>query len=96
MMYTVVINTIGPQIGKDMSVTIRNEHEMFESRHAFRCIDDQHQGPYLVRLIKEIDDVASTITISHICYNGDMIYRFAKREIERDAIAYGMHAIFNN
>lgn len=76
-------------------IEIHNENDLYQCRHMIKAINRQ-DGPFLVRLIAENTEGYTRLIRSHICYNGDGIYNFIKREIERIAIHYGMHEIFDD
>ena len=75
-------------------IELHNEQELYDLRHNLMPFE-RHEGPFLVRLVEKSDYCDAKLTRAHLCYSGDGIYRFIKREIERCAICYGMRDVFN-
>lgn len=94
-MFKVIISRIYPKIDSSDPIELCNEHELFEFRR-MRCDFNDNAGPFLVRLMKVHKESGQEyLCRAHICYTGEGIYNFVKREIERMAISYGMRDAFN-
>lgn len=81
------------QCDNEHYIELHNEQELYNLRHNLVPFE-RHDGPFLVRLVEESDYCDAKLTRAHLCYGGDGIYRFIKREIERYAIGYGMRDVF--
>lgn len=75
-------------------IELHNEQELYELRYNLGPFE-RHDGPFLVRIVEESEFCHAKLTRAHLCYSRDGIYRFIKRDIERYAVSYGIHEVFN-
>lgn len=92
-MFKVIISKIFPKIESNDPIELYNPHDVYEFRRIKYDINDR-VGPFLVRIIERYDNDRECLDRAHICYDGEGIYNFVRRTIERHAITIGMHDVF--
>lgn len=95
-MFKVYIDAVcaNMQCNNEHYIELHNEQELYNLRYNLRPFE-RHDGPFLIRLVEKSEYCDARLMRAHLCYDGDGIYRFIKREIERHAITIGMHDVFN-